>query len=249
MNTKIGQWVTLAVSLIGTLGVPAFATSYVHAHLTFYSVLVGLAIVLHAIFPSIFSAPVASSSTTAKVIALLAVGLLCGSVCHAQTAPAPAPKAAVAAPAAPATSLFSGSSEATALSYNGSWSAATHVTESFDLLDFGKTKANSVALEGHEVIAPGPGFTAYLGGVRFTPNVAGLFSKTNLPAGSFGFYLQGAGGVATLTQTNHISFLLGGGVQYRLTSALSWSSLHVAYLRVGKQNAAEVSTGLQYFFK
>jgi hypothetical protein len=43
--------------------------------------------------------------------------------------------------------------------------------------------------------------------------------------------------------------LAGGGVLYRVSSSVTWSSLHVGYLRLGSRNAAEISTGLTYFFK
>jgi len=62
MKTKVMQYVTLVLSLIGTVGIPTMATTWLHAHMDIYMGLVAAAIVLHAIFPSIFSAPSAADT-------------------------------------------------------------------------------------------------------------------------------------------------------------------------------------------
>jgi len=172
-----------------------------------------------------------------KLRSILAVLMLCvGAVAFAQTAD----KSGLA---------FSASSEATALSYGGEWSPATHVTESLDLIDFGKDSASHLAIEGHQVVASGAGFSSYLGGLRFTPNVSGLLSKTNIPADSLGVYFDGAiGNTLFNAKGSNFTSLVGGGVQYKLTNSLTWSSLHANLLRVGGKNAVELSTGLQFFF-
>ncbi len=98
MNTKIAQYVTLIVSLVGTLGVPELASKWMHAHTAVYAGFVAVAIVLHSIFPSIFSEPSRrdeqASGIGSKVVALLVVlglAMLCASPVMAQTAAAPAP--------------------------------------------------------------------------------------------------------------------------------------------------------------
>lgn len=178
-----------------------------------------------------------------KWILALATILFSATFAFAQTATTPAPT--------PSTGLsFTSSAEATALDYAGAWTPATHVTESMDILDFGKTKTNHINLEGHEIVASGAGFNSYLGGVRYTPDLTTLLKKTNIPATGFGAYFQGAVGNTTFTSKSGSNFsgLLGAGIQYKMTSSLTWSSLHIAWLRVGGQNAVEMSTGLQYVF-
>jgi hypothetical protein len=54
MTLKIPQFVILFTSLMGTIGVPALATNWLHSHLIAYTVFVSIAILLHAMFPSIF---------------------------------------------------------------------------------------------------------------------------------------------------------------------------------------------------
>lgn len=182
-----------------------------------------------------------SGGNVNKIAGILICIIALGATALAQTATPTQP------PAVP-TSLFSASSEATALNYASKWSVANHTTESFDLLDFGAGKASHLMIEGHEISAPTPGFGSYLGGVRVAPNISKILAKTNLPASNFGIYFQGAAGVAQLSKTSTFSFLAAGGLNYRLSSSLSWSTLHAGWVRVGAQNAYEISTGLTAFF-
>ena len=78
MMMKISQMVTLLVALLGTIGVPALAQSWLHAHLLVYTGFVVAAIVLHAIFPSIFSAPSAADTQATGLNKLGLVLLMLG---------------------------------------------------------------------------------------------------------------------------------------------------------------------------
>ena len=244
---KMAQYLHLTLTLLAVTGVPTLAQHWLSAsnHGVVFGVLVGISVLLHAICPSIFGGPTdtaqkqAGLTSSAGVLLLFAL-LFAGSALAQNVNAPPASGAPV--------SLFTASAEATAFHLNGTWSVANHTTESFDLVDWGKTKANSFAVQGHEILAPTPGYTIALAGFRLTPNIAPLIAKTNIPAGTFSVYVQGAGGVNTGPAT-HYAFLMGGGVNYRVSSTVTWSSLHVAYLRIGAQNASEVSTGLQYYFK
>lgn len=115
MNLKVTQYVSLLVSVAGTLGLPTLATNWVHAHLTVYMALVAAAIVLHAIFPSIFSAPSQAdrqASGLAGTTSVLLMFLMLSVCSHAQTAaPAMVP--------GPIGNLY-----AAGVSYNGSASAS-----------------------------------------------------------------------------------------------------------------------------
>lgn len=101
MPTKVTQIVTLVVTLFGTLGVPQLASNWLPSHLTAYSILVAVALILHACFPSIFGATSqqdqdavkgSSSGPAVKNLIILLVFLLFASAVMAQTAtPAPAP--------------------------------------------------------------------------------------------------------------------------------------------------------------
>ena len=144
---------------------------------------------------------------------------------------------------------FAATSEAVAIRYSGEWSVGTHVTESYDFADFGKTKANHLYVQGHELLAPTPGLSIYAGGLQFDPDLTALLKRTNLPASNFGVYFNGAAGNGVPSSGgSHISFLAGGGVKYALTSALTWQSLNVQYFRYGSNNGAAISTGLSFVF-
>jgi hypothetical protein len=145
---------------------------------------------------------------------------------------------------------FAGTSEATALNFAGTWSAATDETELLDVLDTGATKSTHISIEGRQLLAPTANFSSYLGGVRVQPDLSKLLANTNIPVNAFSVYIDGAVGDTQYTNKNgsNISFLAGGGIQYQITPALTWSSMHIDYLRVGSINGIEMSTGLQYVF-
>lgn len=144
---------------------------------------------------------------------------------------------------------FSASGGAIALHYAGAWSAASVERESFDFLDFGATKANHLYVQGLELEMPTPGVDAYLGGVTIQPNIAGLFKKTNLPAGSLGVFFDGNIGNGLPTSGgSHVTWLAGGGVLYNFTVALAWQPLMVQYGRFGTNSFVAMSTQLQFAF-
>ena len=151
---------------------------------------------------------------------------------------------------APVGLVFTTSAEATALHYNGLWTAANHTTESLDLIDWGVNKGNSLSVEGHQLVAPSAGFAAYLGGVKYQPDISTLMSKTNIPPDSFTMFAQTALGAAPQpnSQPSKITFLIGGGAQYRATTNLTWTPLDVRFGRMGSQSFLEMSTGLLYYF-
>lgn len=241
MSSKLASYGSLIVSAAGTLGLPTLAANWVHSHLAVYAGLVLAAIILHAIMPSIFAAP---SDADKKATGLSGVGVLLfcflfSGMASAQTAPPPNPSNGLA-----------GASEAVAIHYNGEWSAGTDITQSFDFLDFGAKKGSHLYLEGRQLLAPGPGFNIYAGGLKIEPDFSSLFSKTNLGAlGNFSTYFSGAAGNGVPTVGgSHISFLAGAGVRYKLTSALTWQSLQVQYGQFGSNKFAVLSTGLSFIF-
>jgi hypothetical protein len=174
-----------------------------------------------------------------RVTAVFAVIALVSMIASAQT-PTPAPAGLV----------FTTSAEATALHFNGLWTAANHTTESLDLIDWGVNKGNSLSIEGHQLVAPSAGFAAYLGGVKYQPDIATLMSKTNIPADSFTVFAQTALGAAPQPNSapSKITFLVGGGAQYRATTNLTWTPLDMRFGRMGSQSFLEMSTGLLYYF-
>ncbi len=143
---------------------------------------------------------------------------------------------------------FTGTTEVTALHFNGAWGPANHTTESLDLIDWGPTKANSLSVEGHQVVAPSANLSAYMGGVKFVPDLSSLISKTNLSSDQLGVFLQAAAGEGSLPAKNSLAFFIGGGVNYRMTSNLSFSTIDFRIGRAGSQAYYEVSSGIQYIF-
>lgn len=249
MQVKIAQYLTLLVTLSGTVGMPTLAPNWLHANQTLYTVLVAVAILLHAIFPSIFSTPSATDTQATGLnkvgVILLMVGL--GAMCAAHVQ---AQANAVAPVAAPTTTVtFTGSSDVIALHYGGAWGTGNLTTESFDLMDFGKTKSEHLFIEGKELIGSQAGINAYLGGVKYQPDLSKFLAKTNVSPANFGLYVSASGGAGLPTVgTSHAAMMLGGGIEYRSSSALSWNPLQIQYVRIGNQNAAVISTGLSFIF-
>jgi hypothetical protein len=249
MQLKVTQYLTLLVSLIGTVGVPTLAANWLHGHVAVYTGFVAAAILLHAVFPSIFSAPSAADAQATglskAVVILLMIGLSAMCFVRPVSAQTTAPVTTVAA-----SNGFAAASSAVAIYYAGTWSAGTHVTESYDFVDFGKTKSNHLYMVGHELLAPTPGFSVYAGGLTVEPDLSALLKKTNLPVGNFGVTLSAAlgNGVPSGSGGSHISVLAGGGVKYALTSALSWQTLEAEYGQFGSNRFAVISTGLSFIF-
>jgi hypothetical protein len=214
-------------------------------------VLAGLNVILtvgHALLPSALPAPDAlpSAQSVATKAGMIVLMILAGSMLWPVSAQA---QAATTSTTASASNGFAATSEAVAIRYSGEWSVGTHVTESYDFADFGKTKANHLYVQGHELLAPTPGLSIYAGGLQFEPDLTALLKRTNLPASNFGVYFNGAAGNGVPSSGgSHISFLAGGGVKYALTSALTWQSLNVQYFRYGSNNGAAISTGLSFIF-
>ena len=241
MKVKLPQLLALFVTLSATIGLPNLVTDWVHAHVAVYTGIVAAALVLHAIMPSVFAAPsdVDTKATGLNKLGVILFWFACAGMLSAQTAPS-----------TPTTSNgFSGASEAVAVFYNGDWSAGTHVTESYDFLDFGAKKTNHLYVEGHELLAPAPGFNIYAGGLKVEPDLTALMNKTNVGAGNFGVYVSGAvGNGMPSSGGSHVSFLAGGGVKYKITNSLTWQSLQAQYGRFGSNSFAIISTGLSFIF-
>lgn len=206
-----------------------------------YQAHVGLAVTLVAgvalVLAKDSGLPASSIPTVGKLGAMLLL-FACAGTLRAQTV-APTPVA----------NGFAAASDAVAIYYGGAWSAGTHVTESYDFLDFGAAKASHLYVEGHELIAPTPGFNIYAGGVKIEPDLSALLKKTNLPASNFGVSFDVAlGNGLPSSGGSHISFLAGGGVKYNLTQSLTWQSLQAQYGQYGSNRFAAISTGLSFIF-
>jgi len=249
MQLKVTQYLTLLIALSGTIGVPALAMGWLHAHVAIYTGFVAASILLHAIFPSIFPSPSAADTLATGLnkigVILLMVGIasMCAVRVNAQTT-------ATTTTTASASNGFAAASSAVAIYYAGEWSVGTHVTESYDLVDFGATKSNRLYLVGHELLAPTPGFSVYAGGLTFEPDLSAALKKTNLPVGNFGMTFSAAvgNGLPSGSGGSHISVLAGGGVKYNLTSALTWKTLEAEYGQYGSNRFAVISTGLSFIF-
>jgi hypothetical protein len=248
---KLSQYLTLAVSLGGTLGAPALASSWLAtpSHKVIYTGLVAFAILLHALFPSIFSAPSDSSKSSAGltgvgiVLLLLSMGMCVSSASAQTTQPVASTTTTVSSP------TFTGSADAVAFRYKGQWSTGSLTTESLDFIDFGKTKSNHVFVEGHELIAPTPGLSIYSGGLGIQPDLTKLLAKTNISSSNLSIsFNEGMGVGVPASGGSHFAFIAGGGIKYKATTALTWNALQAQYVRYGSTNSVAISTGLAFAF-
>ena len=213
-----------------------------------FVVLVGASVLLHAISPSIFGGPSedAQKAASAAKLGVILLLLMLPVVGRAQTA---GQVTQAMTPAATTTVTFTGGSDVIALRYGGAWGTGNLTTESYDLIDFGAKKTEHLFLEGKELIGAQAGINAYTGGVKFQPDLAKVLAKTNVSPANFGMYFSASGGAGTLsTGGAHGAVMLGGGIEYRSSSALSWNPLQMQYVRIGSQNAAVISTGLSFIF-
>lgn len=176
---------------------------------------------------------------------LLALAVVLGG-----TAPASAQSAISPLPNAPAAPVgFTASTGPVAINYRGAWSVGTIVDQSFDLMDFGAKKTNHLIIAGSELLAPTPGWNAYLGKVTLAPDFSKVLARTNIAPNSLSVSFDAAAGVATPTSSgSNIAWYAGGGLKYQLTSALSWQSLQAQYGAIGSQRFAALSTGLSFLF-
>ena len=143
--------------------------------------------------------------------------------------------------------VFSTSTEAVALNFHSTYYAANHTTESLDVFDWGAAKGNSISIESHQLLAgPTAGWNGYYGGVKVQPDISKLMSKSNISPSLFGIYAQAAVGVATMPTGSQISYILGGGAQYRMNENLVWSAANFRYIRTGSSNGWEATSGLLY---
>lgn len=169
---------------------------------------------------------------------LIALALSLASVLGAQTTPPPSTSTG-----------FSASTDAVAIYFNNEWTPGAHITQSFDLMDFGTSKANHLSIQANQMLAPTPGLNIYTGGFELQPNLGSLFSRTNIPNNTLQLFFNGSAGVGTISSgPNQVSFLAGGGVRYNFNSSVTWNSLQVTYVRFGSINSVAISSGLSYIF-
>jgi hypothetical protein len=144
------------------------------------------------------------------------------------------------------------SSDAVAFHYNNEWTAASHTTESVNFLDWGKTKANHLFLDGHEFLASTENLQIYAGGLTYQPDLSSILKKTNFSSDNLAVNFSAAVGNGLInsgtTSKSNISFLAGGQMKYKTTDALTWNAGQFLYERVGSKNGWSISTGLAYIF-
>ena len=132
--------------------------------------------------------------------------LVLGAAAFAQTVTPPAPTPN------PATTLSNFTLSASVVSLPGGGST-------FPASDVGGTFAvtKTFWLRADNIVAPGPSMTANYGGVQYALPLAKLLKNTNLNANSFQFYATASLGSSRLASGNHISELVGGGINYSPT--------------------------------
>jgi hypothetical protein len=123
-----------------------------------------------------------------------------------------------------AQTTFSATTGAVAVYDAGSWEAATHITESLNFFGFGAKKTNYVYLEGHEFLASTSGFNLYAAGAAVQPDLAKLFSKTNVNGSNLSLKLGASLGnkIPTNGSNSHVAGLFNATFAYRASSTVSW---------------------------
>jgi hypothetical protein len=144
------------------------------------------------------------------------------------------------------------STEAVGIHYNKQWSSANITSGLLDVYDWGQQKGNSLSLMGYALTAPGPGFSSYLGGVSYIPDISKLMKLTNIPSDQFNLHLEGAAGESIFGTTttpatpNKFTFSVGIGAHYRVSPSIAWSAVDIRCGWVGSSSFCEASSGLSY---
>lgn len=146
--------------------------------------------------------------------------------------------------------VISTSTEAVGIHYNNQMGAGNITSVSLDLVDWGSQKGNSLSVADYTLLATTGGFSSYLGGIHVVPDISGLVKHTNLASDQLGVFGEAAAGNSTFSgsTSNEFTFLVGGGVNYRLTPNIAWSTVDYRWGRIGAQNYYTVSSGLVYYF-
>ena len=181
-----------------------------------------------------------------RMTVIAAVLALVAMVATAQNGTQPLPPLTPVVSAGP---YFTASSDVIAMRYKGAWGTGSLTKESLDFIDFGKTKAQHIFVEGYELNAPNAGLSVYAGGGAYKPDLTKLLVKTNVSPDNLSIAFNAAGGVGIPSAGNsHVSFLLGAVLQYKATNALTWNAVQVQWLRFGATNSPVISSGLAYRF-
>jgi hypothetical protein len=137
---------------------------------------------------------------------------------------------------------------ASAIHYNGTWTAGTEDTESFPLIYWGAQKGNIFSLGAREIIAPGV-FNVYGGLGNYQPDLSSLFKNTTLNPDQFNLSFDVVGGVATLSSGGTQGALEGRvNFQIALTSNASFTGGYAGGGIVGGKPFGIVSAGFSYLF-
>lgn len=128
--------------------------------------------------------------------------------------------------------------------YLGVSYAATHQSQSIDLMNLGANKASILSVAAHEIIVPGANFQVYGVGAGFQPDISGLLSKTNIPVEDLTFAVDGFGGIATLPTGNAGAWEVRGSLAYALSSNVALTTGYAGGGMIGSHGFYEVSAGL-----
>ena len=176
------------------------------------------------------------------ILLMLSVGAFMPMTAHAQTT-------TVTTTTTASETGFIASSDALALHFDGTWSAATLIGESYPFINYGKTKSNTIYVKGFELEAPTPGWNIYAAGVGVKPDFSSWLKKTNVPSDNLAIEFTAAiGNGVPENGGSHVSALAGAIVSYRATSSLTWNALTAQWVRYGPKNGVGISMGIAYIF-
>ena len=184
-----------------------------------------------------------NANKTLIVLLMLGVGMLFPFTAYAQTT------TTAATTTTASETGFTASSDALALHFDGTWSAATLIGESYPFINYGKTKSNTIYVKGFELEAPTPGWNIYAAGVGVKPDFSSWLKKTNVPSDNLAIEFTAAiGNGVPENGGSHVSALAGAIVSYRATSSLTWNALTAQWVRYGPKNGVGISMGIAYIF-
>jgi len=137
---------------------------------------------------------------------------------------------------------------ASAIHYDGAWTAGTEETESLPVVYLGAAKNNIVSLGAREIINPGY-WNMYGALGNYQPDLTWLFKHTALDPSQFTLSFDVDGGIATLTDGGTKPAVEGrANFQYALTANTALTGGYAGGGMIGGKPFGVVSVGFAYLF-
>lgn len=135
---------------------------------------------------------------------------------------------------------------ASAINYQGAWTAGTEQSQSFPLVYWGAQKGNIFSLGAREILNPGV-FNVYGALGSYQPDISKLLAKTTFNPDQVNLSLDVVGGAATLQNGSTVPALEGRlNLKVAITPNTAFTGGYAGGGLIGKDRFGVVSAGFVY---